>query len=304
MNESSFSSFSSFAPAASVAFPHAQSPSAPPRPILVYSDQAAQTATAQLLPQIRAAFPHRPVVTADSVTLGAAIAHSSAAAIVLPGICGENCSYYDRLGGDSGQRRLAAFVEKGGLLVTVCAGSYLVARKTEYLPPWGPAKERTNAAPIFNAVARGPVTGAARPGGPAWYEDCSVVPVSYRAADGAWRQTAMAYGNGPALYPDADMPGMEILARYDDVPDSPPAAAWLAYGRGAVLWLGVLPYMGHEPVGPGKDFQKIRDLMAQLKPHETERRLFWDTLMRRAENHLRGMDAPTPRTGPAPLGPA
>lgn len=272
-------------------------------PVLVYSDQTAQTATGQLLPQIRAAFPDRLVLTADTATLTAAIRQGSAAAIVLPGICGENCSYYDLLGGDAGQRRLEEFVARGGLLVTVCAGSYLVARKTEYVPPWGPAKERLNVAPLFNAVARGPVADGARPDGPGWYEDCSVVPVSYRDTDGSWRQTAMAYGNGPALYPDAANIDIEVLARYDSTPGQPPAAAWLTHGDGAVLWLGILPYMGYEPVGREESVRKIRDLMERLQPHEAERQHFWDILMQRAENHLRlhdvrpGIPPELPRLG-------
>jgi glutamine amidotransferase-like uncharacterized protein len=267
------------------------------KPVAVYSDQKAMTAVSELFPRLQSSFPDRIVKGVETDEFVHTLTTNSAAMAVVPGICGETCNYYDMLGGKDGQKNIAAFVEKGGLLLTVCAGSYLIAHKTEYIPPWGPAKERINLAALFNATARGPIVPLAQqPHGPEWYQDVTTVPVDYKGRDGQWRETRVAYGNGPALFPYAENPDLEVLARYKGIPDEPIAAAWLKVGKGAILWLGVLPYMGHNQDMEKTPVGKIRDLMLQLKPFEAGREDFWSALVGRMQDHLKKME-----TGPSPL---
>jgi hypothetical protein len=81
---------------------------------------------------------------------------------------------------------------------------------------------------------------------------------------------------------------LDVLARYRDVPGNPIAAAWLKQGKGAVLWLGVLPYLGYEdtPMEPGPFTAKYRDLMDKLKASEGGRQDFWAALVGRITDRL------------------
>lgn len=255
--------------------------------VVVYDDAEAHTSVSVLMPCLKDSFSGMMVKTAATPEFLRTLKGSPGTLAVIPGIWGEKSSYYDLLGGEHGMRGIRDFVERGGLLMTICAGSYLVAQKTEYVPPWGPARSRVNPAPLFNALARGPVSPmAVNPGHAAfWYDDCTVLPVSYKDTEGNWQTAGFAYGNGPALL-DFEDKGVEILARFNTASAQPVAAAWKTMGAGAVLWLGILPYMGYDPTCENIGMPKLDRLMAELKPHEAARRQFWDNLASRMKNHL------------------
>ena len=258
------------------------------RRIIVYDDPRAMTAASGLTARLKESFPGYKVDNLPTAAFLRALDNDAGAIAVIPGISGDDCRYTDLMGGEAGHRKLHGYVERGGVLLTVCAGSYFITRKTEWTPHWGRAKERVNASALFNAVARGPVGEGRQAATPGTYNDCTMAPVSYRGADGRWHETEVAYGNGPALYPDDDTQDMDVLARYSGVPGSPIAAAWLKQGKGAVLWLGVLPYLGYEdtPMEPGPFTDKYRGLMEKLKASEAGRQDFWAALVGRITDHL------------------
>lgn len=255
--------------------------------IVIYDDPRAQTSIS-CLPQILSeSFPDRKIYTALTDSFMRAVGENRAAIAVIPGIWSEDSKYYDLMGGAEGQRKLKEFVENGGILMTVCAGSYLVSRRTEYTPPWGKMRERDNPSALFNAIARGPLQGLSmRPDGDEWYDGVHAVPVNFKADDGTWKDAHIAYGNGPALFPDESDHRCEVLARYSGLPGAPIAAAWKEKGAGAALWLGVLPHIGWQPVGDHASVKKVRRLMDELKPHETARKEFWDGMMDRVRSRL------------------
>lgn len=268
-----------------------------PARIIVYDDPQAKTSTSVLTPALRAAFPGHKIESCKTAEFMDTLKNGNASLAVIPGIYGEDCPYYDLLGGEDGQKIIQDFVRHGGLLMTICAGSYLVARETRYAPALGPEKSRLNNAALFNAVARGPVNGdGRRSDGPGSYDDTTVLTISYKNAAGGWSRTGIAYGNGPALIPDENDNLVNALAHYDD---DTIAAAWKTEGQGAVLWLGVLPYMGYEKIPPHLGAEKISSFMEKLKPHETGRTDFWTLLVRRMSDHLaaalRKDLAPAPR---------
>lgn len=270
------------------------------RRIVVYEDPQAMTAAAELVERLKESFPSYRVDGLPTAAFLRALETDAGAIAVIPGIFGDDCRYTDLLGGEAGHKKINDYVARGGVLLTVCAGSYFVTLRTEWQPHWGPAKARENLRALFNGVARGPVgPGRQATGAPHSYSDCTMIQVRYKSADGAWRETEIAYGNGPALYPDEDQPGLEVLARYNGVAGNPAAAAWLKHGRGAVLWLGVLPYMGFRRTAADNDSAlaaKYRDFMESLRGSEDGRRDFWAALVERINGHL----AAACREPPAP----
>lgn len=255
--------------------------------IVIYDDPRAQTSVSCLPETLAENFPVRKIYTALTNSFMRALGENRAAVAVIPGIWSEDSQYFDLMGGAEGQRTLQNFVTGGGVLLTVCAGSYLVSRKTEYTPPWGKRRERENIGALFNATARGPLQGLGmRPDGDEWYDGVHAVPVTFKAADGTWKETKVAYGNGPALFPHDKNNDYEVLARYSGLPDAPIAAAWQDIGDGAALWLGVLPHIGWQAVDDHPSLKKIHKLMAELKPHESARKEFWNGMMGKIRNHL------------------
>lgn len=268
--------------------------------IIIYEDPQAMTAAAELVERLKESFPGHKVESLTTAPFMRALETDAAAIAVIPGIFGDDCRYTDLMGGEAGHRKIGDYVARGGILLTVCAGSYFVTQKTEWQPHWGPTKERTNMRGLFNGVARGPVgEGRHAMGSRHSYADCMMLPIRYKGTDNTWHETDIAYGNGPALYPNETQPGLEILARYRDVPDAPAAAAWLKHGKGAVLWLGVLAYMGYKEsyYDSGSPVTaKYRNFMEELQSAETGRADFWRTIVARINEKL----AENRREPPAP----
>src|SRR3989338_7779890 len=158
--------------------------------IVIYNDSRAQTSVSCLPEALSESFPDKKIYTADNDSFLQALHENSTNIAVIPGIWTENSKYYDMMGGDEGQKKLQGFVSAGGILMTVCAGSYLVSQKTEYIPPWGEKRERTNNAALFNALARGPLQGMGmEPDGPEWYDGVHAVAVKFKASNGALKET-------------------------------------------------------------------------------------------------------------------
>lgn len=255
--------------------------------IIIYDDPRAQTSISCLPQVLSKNFPDRKIYAAPTEIFMRALGENRTALAVIPGIWSEDSKYYDLMGGSEGQKTIRDFVANSGLLMTICAGSYLVSSRTEYAPPWGARRERDNPSALFNALARGPLQGMGRePVGDEWYDGVHAVPIKFKAADGTWKKTRLAYGNGPALFPYERDHDYEVLARYDGLPDSPIAAAWHEAGKGAALWLGILPHIGWQPVDNHPSVKKVWDLMNQLKAQEPARKEFWDGMIRKIENHL------------------
>src|ERR1700743_2604007 len=127
------------------------------RRIIVYDDPRAMTAASGLIARLKESFPGYKVDGLPTAAFLRALDNDGGAIAVIPGISGDDCRYTYLLGGEAGHKKLQNYVERGGVLLTVCAVSYFITRKTEWVPHWGPAKERTNVRALFNAVARGPV---------------------------------------------------------------------------------------------------------------------------------------------------
>lgn len=127
----------------------------------------------------------------------------------------------------SGLEAVRGFVQEGGTVLGICAGSYLLARTVrydglEYPYPLG----------LFDGVAEGPVAGLATyPGvGPV-----TVTPTAagLKAGMGITEHQSYAYGSGPRFVGGTNI---EILATY---PDGTAAVIRRACGKGKMVASGV-----------------------------------------------------------------
>lgn len=202
----------------------------------------------------------------------------------LPGIIGETSGYSDQLGED-GLREMSRAVKQGRAMLAVCAGAYFISRETIYSPPWGPRKSRAPVHHLFSSSARGPVENQGGLYDPScWPSDLSLAQVWYKSAaephgKAHWKQAAIAYGNGPALYLDNPQdPAIEPLAYYRNMPQRPLAAACARHGEGRIVLLGALPHIGYREIAPYPGLERVRRLLEDMKPHEPAREDFMQTV--------------------------
>ncbi len=210
----------------------------------------------------------------------------------LPGIVGEVSSYTNQIG-ETGLQEMSSAIREGRVMLAICAGAYFISRQTIYEPQWGLCRGRTPVNALFNGVARGPVADMGGLYNPQdWPSDLSLAHVWYKTPDSTahtnlWKRTAVAYGNGPGLYP-ADMkdPDLEALALYSHVKDMPLAAASLTHGDGKILMLGALPHIGYREILPYPGTERVRQLMSDMKNHEAGRQEFLDLIATRLKAQI------------------
>lgn len=145
------------------------------------------------------------------------------AAIIIPG--GYAPVEYYALGVD-GCLKLADFTQKGGHVLGICAGGYLVSKTVRYQSidypyPLG----------LFDGVAEGPVAGLAV------YPNYGPVELSLTPSGQKWglaglEKRPLLYGSGPRFLGGT---GATVLMTY---PDGTAAAVARAYGKGRVVALG------------------------------------------------------------------
>jgi biotin--protein ligase len=176
-------------------------------------------------------------VTAAEILCGAL---DSACALVIPG--GADVPYCHALNGE-GCARIRAFVAAGGIYIGFCAGAYFAAERIE----WNLGQPDQILAPrelaFFPGVAVGPIFG------PGTYDPYSekgarIVPITTMAGAQSW-----AYYNGGCAFV-GNSPETQVLARYSELPETPPAAVTLLHGKGRVILSGVHPEYSCSDLAP------------------------------------------------------
>lgn len=221
----------------------------------------------------------------------------STIAFILPGIIGEDSTYHHDIG-RKGNKKITGYVEDGGVFMGICAGAYYAARQIIYEPPWRTApKTRKPGLDFFNGIAKGPLNNLAVNDFDSWFSDLSVTMLTTKNDKGYTTLCGTMYGNGPVLLPDTSEKDLCVIARYDDAPDKPIAIASKNIKDGLAIFSGALPYIDYMPVGArGGAYQKLHDLMQQIRPYETERARLWNGLVNDIIDHnIRiGRLAPSP----------
>jgi glutamine amidotransferase-like uncharacterized protein len=255
--------------------------------ILVFGEHPASTGS--LIPSLKSAFPHHALrkIGADDLRHGA-LDDEQAGLLVLPGITGE-VSLYPQTIGEDGLKRIRSFIEKKGVVLTICAATYFVCRETRYTPPWGPAKGRMSINHLFNAAAIGPLPSFARQAtNDPKYGDVSVIPVQFKTDRGEWRDAHVCYGNGPALYPDpSEHHTSEILATFSGQNDNAPALIRKVIGKGAVYMSCIHPEIAYQDMRAQRGLDDAARVMTALQPHEQGRHALWKNLTDRIKRDMR-----------------
>ena len=161
----------------------------------------------------------------------------SCALLVMPG--GRDLPYQHDLGG-SANARIRDWVHAGGKYLGFCAGAYYASRRVEFEAgtPLEVVGERE--LDFFPGICRGTTFP-----GFAYETEAGAREVVLELDRAAWRnywsqspeRVAVWYNGGGSFVLDRPLSNVQVLARYDELPDKPVAGVRCTVGKGlAVLW--------------------------------------------------------------------
>ena len=193
---------------------------------------------------------------------------------ILPG--GRDRPYHAAFRG-AGNRKIRAFVEKGGTYIGLCAGAYYASSRVEFDRGFPLEVSEERELSFFAGKAVGHVYG----GGTFSYE-------SNRGARAARIETAnsvfYSYYNGGCTF-IGDLTPCQILARYTDLPNQPPAIIACRIGLGTAILSGVHIEIPPDILDPEDPF--LKPLIPLLRSTNAERETFFTqvcpTLVRRSD---------------------
>lgn len=162
---------------------------------------------------------------------------------IMPG--GRDRPYHAALKG-IGNAQIRAFVENGGTYLGICAGAYYGCKRVEFDRgyPLEVCEERELA--FFPGTAVGPAYGK----GTFAYDSEKGARV---AKIGTANGTFHSYYNGGCFF-EGDYSHVRILARYLDLPGTPPAIIECSIGKGKAILSGVhLETLCHRPENSSAD---------------------------------------------------
>lgn len=197
------------------------------RIFLLYDDAGADGFSVRAATHYFRKFGEVRPVSAEQVIDGACF--DGADAVIMPG--GADMPYCDKLNG-AGNHRLRQFVEQGGLYIGICAGAYYGCRDIAFHQ----GRPDEICARRELAFYEGTAIGSIAAFGP--YYDETIQSAATVSVTGPDQKTYRAYYFGGCYFTDGDE-AAHVLARYSDLPDTPPAIIVKNIGRGRVILSGV-----------------------------------------------------------------
>lgn len=196
----------------------------------------------------------------------------SISCLIVPG--GRDRPYHAALKG-AGNRKIRAFVERGGSYLGLCAGAYYGCEAVDFdrgLP--SEVCEKRELA-FFSGAGVGPAYGKGT------YDYAS-----RKGARAARLSSPLgslhAYYNGGCFF-SGDLSSCRILARYLDLPREPAAIIACAVGKGKAILSGV-----HLEISPA-ELDSADSVHAEILPLLTQteslRKTFWETLLSELAQH-------------------
>jgi glutamine amidotransferase-like uncharacterized protein len=144
---------------------------------------------------------------------------------VMPG--GESRYVANKLKGQ-GNRHIRAYIENGGIYLGICAGAYYACAQTE----WRQERDEVALA-VENELALCPLTAKGPIAALPCFSMGEEIPVQITGIESDGQRHDVLYWGGPLFYDVDD--NIEILARYSDIPDKPPAIIAGRFGKGRYI---------------------------------------------------------------------
>lgn len=166
--------------------------------------------------------------TAESVIDGRVL--GMADVFVMPG--GADLPYCKKLNG-AGNDNIRAYVEEGGTYLGICAGAYYGCRRVEFHKGREDEICGNRELAFADCIAVGSLSGIAP-----FYDETlnSAAIANIVLADGG---RAQCFYNGGCRFDLPNNSPAEILARYEDLPDAPPAIIRTQVGEGFAILSGI-----------------------------------------------------------------
>lgn len=235
--------------------------------ILLYKDEGASLRSLQaLVREFRKENLHEKyeIVFVDRHHLAVADWIEETVLLVFPG--GRDVPYHQALQG-AANSHIQQFVLQGGKYLGICAGSYYGSAFVEFEKGNPLQVCEARELKFFPGIASGPAYGAGE--------------FNYGSEQGArlaclsWQKSSeqkmAVYYNGGCSFVDAEShPDVTVIARYDDIKDSPAAIIACSVGKGIALLSGVHPEYTGQHLPANDPF--LATIVPELKEREQERR--------------------------------
>jgi len=209
--------------------------------------------------------------------------------VVCAGIPGLKSPYPEYFNQRAMGALFGAVREKGVVLVTECASSWPFGDRYSFKTPHR-SKHNHRGLAVFKGKMRGPLKYSA-PHPLHSHGSDHVVRVRFKNAAGKKIVTGVGYCNGPLLYLSKNDKGTNVIATYEDVPDHPVAVASKTFGKGLIVWMGVLPASAarHIPSIGSKGNPRLSNFvqyMTELTKQEPGRKKLMGVITNTIKTHL------------------
>ncbi len=215
-------------------------------PILIYTGPGTEPDAFNALKRMfRLAIPtHHTIISVDSDELITRLQNHQCDLLVMPG--GRDLPYCKALSGEP-NRLIRKFVQEGGKYLGICAGAYYGSREVLFELNGPLEVQGSRELCFFPGPAIGPAYGLGL------FEYDSLAGA--RPAKISWKggETSIFY-NGGCYFHNAHhfSEYVEILGRYNDIPEQPAAIVGCRFGKGKALLCGVHPEVHSLNICPQK----------------------------------------------------
>ncbi len=188
---------------------------------------------------------------------------------VMPG--GRDTPYHDALSG-LGTDLIRLFVEQGGSYLGICAGAYFACQAIEFEK--GNELEVTAKRDLafFPGLAYGPALGQ----GTFTYESEKGAKAARLILE-SQEQVTVYYNGGCYFDEPGQQSGIQVIARYRDLPNHPPAIVYGTKGKGRFALTGV--HLEYKSTSLNTEDAYLKNIIPTLLEFEVNKTKLWNSIL-------------------------